>query len=121
LVVTVRLLHGHERTDERTRGMPHAPAVLAVSERYSVDELHAVARLSGRDGFPGVPIEEDEPRSPRERAVVNQVVLRSLADVLSGSYQGSGMARRSSARRESHVKTCGSATVRIASATSATA
>jgi len=78
LVVAVRLLHGHERSDERARAEHDAPSALSVSERYSVDELHAVARLSGRDGFPGVPIDDDEPRSSRERAVVNQVVLRSL-------------------------------------------
>jgi len=76
--VAVRLLHGHERSDERARAGHDAPSVLSVSERYSVDELHAVARLSGRDGFPGVPIDDEEPRSSRERAVVNQVVLRSL-------------------------------------------
>jgi hypothetical protein len=59
--------------------MPHAPAVLAVSERYSVDELHAVGALQGRDGFPGVPVVDDRPPlSPRERAAVNDAVLRSL-------------------------------------------
>ena len=76
--MAVRLLHGHERSDERARAEHDAPSALSVSERYSVDELHAVARLSGRDGFPGVPIDDDEPHSSRERAVVNQVVLRSL-------------------------------------------
>jgi len=76
LVVTVRLLHGHERSDDRARD--DGPAVLTVAERYSVDELHAVARLSGRDGFPGVPVDEDRPRSSRERAVVADVVHRSL-------------------------------------------
>ena len=75
--MTVRLLHGHERSDDRAR-VDDVPSVLAVSERYSVDELHAVAKLSGRDGFPGVPVDTDPPLSPRERAVVADVVLRSL-------------------------------------------
>ncbi len=75
--MTVRLLHGHERSDDRARA-DNEPAGLTVSERYSVDELHAVAHLSGRDGFPGVPVDDDQPRSPRERAVVTEVVLRSL-------------------------------------------
>ena len=76
--MTVRLLHGHERSDERTRVDDDAPSVLAVSERYSVDELHAVAKLSGREGFPGVPDDTDRTFSPRERAVVTEAVLRSL-------------------------------------------
>jgi hypothetical protein len=78
LVVTVRLLHGHERSDERARVGDDAHSVLSISQRYSVDELHAVARLSGRDGFPGVPVDTDRPLSPRERAVVTDAVLRSL-------------------------------------------
>jgi hypothetical protein len=77
LVVTVRLLHGHERSDDRARA-DGVPSVLAVSERYSVNELHAVAQLSGRDCFPGVPDDTDRPLSSRERAVVTDAVLRSL-------------------------------------------
>jgi hypothetical protein len=76
LVVTVRLLHGHERPDERAR--VDTPPGLAVAQRYSVDELHAVAGLSGRTGFPGVPVDTDQPLSPRERAAVTEAVLRSL-------------------------------------------
>jgi hypothetical protein len=77
LVVTVRLLHGHERTDEHAKAERDAPSLVTVAERYSVDELHAIARSSGRDGFPGVPV--DAPTgSPRERAMVNDVVYRSL-------------------------------------------
>ena len=76
--MTVRLLHGHERSDDRARADDEPVRALTVSERYSVDELHAVARLSGRDGFPGVPVDDDQPLSPRERAVVTDVVLRSL-------------------------------------------
>jgi hypothetical protein len=78
LVVTVRLLHGHERSDDRTRADDDARSVLAVSERYSVDELHAVAKHSGREVFPGVPEESDRQLSTRERAVVTDAVLRSL-------------------------------------------
>ena len=75
--MTVRLLHGHERSDDRARA-DDAPSALAVAERYSVDELHAVAGLSGRAAFPGVPVDVER-LSPRERAVVNDAVLRSLA------------------------------------------
>jgi hypothetical protein len=78
LVVTVRLLHGHERSDDDTTAEHDAPSVLTVAERYSVDELHAVARVSGRDGFPGVPHDPDRPSSTRERAAVNDAVMRSL-------------------------------------------
>jgi hypothetical protein len=75
LVVTVRLLHGHERTDEHG---PDARTVLSVAERYSVDELHAIARVSGRDAFPGVPVDAGPMLSTRERVFVNDAVLRSL-------------------------------------------
>jgi hypothetical protein len=78
LVVTVRVLHGHERSDARGRVDDDARSALTMADRYSVDELHAVARMSGRDSFPGVPVDDDPPRSSRERAVVTEVVLRSL-------------------------------------------
>ena len=64
--MTVRLLHGHERSDDRARA-DDVPSVLAVSERYSVDELHAVASCSGRTGFPGVPV-DDRPAAVATRA-----------------------------------------------------
>jgi hypothetical protein len=78
LVVTVRLLHGHERTDEHGSVGSDGPPVLSVVERYSVDELHAIARVSGRDAFPGVPVDVGPMLSSRERTVVNDAVLRSL-------------------------------------------
>jgi hypothetical protein len=77
LVVTVRLLHGHERTDEHARA-GDGVAPIAVCERYSVDELHAVARASGRDGFPGVPHDTAAVLSTREHALVHGAVVRSL-------------------------------------------
>jgi hypothetical protein len=75
--MTVRLLHGHERTDEHGRAHD-APSVLTVSERYSVDELHAVARVSGRDAFPGVPHDTGPMLSARELSIVHEAVVRSL-------------------------------------------
>jgi hypothetical protein len=75
-VVTVRLLHGHERSGRAARAEDDA-AVLAVGERYSVDELQAIAMLRGRNEFPGVPAEL-RLTAEHDRAVVNDVVLRSL-------------------------------------------
>jgi hypothetical protein len=77
-VVAVRLLHGHERGNEHAKVALDAPSVLTVSERYSVDELHAVARRSGREGFPGVPLDTQPSLSPRERASVDEALIRSL-------------------------------------------
>jgi len=56
----------------------HDAALVAVSERYSVDELHAVAARQGRTVFPGVPPDTDPPLSARERAAVTDAVVRSL-------------------------------------------
>lgn len=50
----------------------------AVAHRYSVDEMHAIARLHGRASFPGVPDDTEPLRSPREHTIVTDVIMRSL-------------------------------------------
>ncbi|MGZ4676409.1 MAG: hypothetical protein ACXVJ7_02655 [Acidimicrobiia bacterium] len=69
----MRLLHGNERSGDRSHD-----ASVAVSERYSVDELRTVASLLGHSGFPGVPAELEPSRSPRVQATITEVVVRSL-------------------------------------------
>jgi hypothetical protein len=49
-----------------------------VTHRYSVDELHAIARTHGRATFPGVPDDTEPLRSPREHMIVTDVIMRSL-------------------------------------------
>jgi len=70
-VVAVQVVPGSERDGE-----PLDP--IAVVHRYSVDEMHAIARLHGRPSFPGVPDENEPLRSPREHTIVTDVIMRSL-------------------------------------------
>ncbi len=72
----MRLLHGHERTDDASS--VDDAMLLATCERYSVDELHAVAGLRGRGAFPGVPWDDSRPRTDHERTIVNDALVRSL-------------------------------------------
>ncbi len=77
-MVAVRLLHGHDRYDEGLRPDDPADSAISTSERYSVDELTAIAALRGANGFPGVPPSADPALSPHEAAVVAAAVTRSL-------------------------------------------
>jgi hypothetical protein len=72
--VTVHVVPGSRRIDGAVPSVDEA----AIVHRYSVDELHAIARLHGRTGFPGVPDETEPLRSPREHTIVTDVIMRSL-------------------------------------------
>jgi hypothetical protein len=66
---------GNEQVDE----IADTPVdTIAITHRFSVDEMHAIARLHGRPGFPGVPDESEPLRSPREHTIVTDVIMRSL-------------------------------------------
>lgn len=72
--MTVQVVHGSRGVDVVD---PRAHEA-AVVHRYSVDEMHAIARLHGRSSFPGVPDDTEPLRSPREHALVTDVIMRSL-------------------------------------------
>lgn len=74
----MRVLQGHERTAERRRPDAGVDPAATASHRYSVDELHAVARRVGRDTFPGVPPRDESQLSRRERTLLNDAIVRSL-------------------------------------------
>lgn len=76
-MVAVRLLQGH-RDDEGHRPDDAGVAGISTSERYSVDELTAIAGLRGVGGFPGVPPSTGATQSPHEAAAVTAAVTRSL-------------------------------------------
>lgn len=72
--MTVQVIQGRRGVDV----VDPVAADPAVAHRYSVDEMHAIARLHGRASFPGVPDDTEPLRSPREHTIVTDVIMRSL-------------------------------------------
>ena len=60
-------------------GIHPSTDAIAVRHRYSVDEMHAIARIHGQVGFPGVPRDTEPGCSAHERTIVTDAVMRCLA------------------------------------------